>query len=92
MIRIRGVVYKDCDDALDAQQAEVDAEAEAKRAASGISPEQLSLQDALMNGQRAGLMCHGESMNPYPHGSEEAREWTRGRLAAIGASLPRKVA
>jgi hypothetical protein len=45
-----------------------------------------------MNGQRAGLMCHGESMNPYPHGSEEAREWTRGRLAAIGASLPRKVA
>ena len=66
--------------------------ADTKRGAAGMSPEALKLQDALAAGVRAGEMGHGASMNPYPDGTPEYHEWDRGRLAAIGQSLARRVA
>jgi hypothetical protein len=69
------------------RQRKLDDELEAKRGASGLSPEQLSLQDAFSEGQRAGGFGHGASMNPYQDGCPEHREWERARMAVIGAAL-----
>lgn len=81
-------------DYRDDVQRQVD-DAEAKRAASGISPEVLSLMDAAAAGRKAGMYGHGASMNPYDHATPEYAEWDRQRLAVIGyrlASSTRKVA
>lgn len=63
------------------------AEAEAKRAASGMSPEQLSLQDAFMEGQRAGQLGLSSALNPWQHGSAQHAQWERARMGVIGAAL-----
>lgn len=62
-------------------------EAEAKRASAGISPEILSLQEAFLEGQRAGARGNGASLNPFQDDTPEHGEWNRGRLSAIGAAL-----
>lgn len=60
---------------------------EAKRNASGVSMETLSLQQAFIEGQRAGLKGWGPNMNEYQAGTPEHDEWERARSAAIGARL-----
>lgn len=56
---------------------------EAKRSASGNSPEQLSIQDAYIEGQRAGANGLAAGLNPYQHpGLPEWQAWERGRNAA----------
>lgn len=85
----------DEDDAYDtARQREVDAETEAqmaeeKRRASGLSIEQLSIQDAHAEGQRAGGKGTAAGLNPNQCGSPEYEAWERGRRAAEGARLAR---
>lgn len=68
----------------------------ARRAASGISAEVLSLIDAGNAGRKAGMLGHGASMNPYSDPlSPEFQEWERQRMATIGARLgqqPRRFA
>lgn len=61
--------------------------AEAKRAASGMSPEQLSLQDAFLEGTRAAGFSHGAAMNPFQDGTPEHGEWERGRQSTLGMAL-----
>lgn len=61
--------------------------ADTKRNAAGISPEELSLQDAFMAGQREGLRGVSEGLNPYQDGTPEHAEWSRGRNAAEGMKL-----
>lgn len=63
--------------------------AEARRAASGFSPEQWSLQDAFQEGQRAAGFGHGSSMNRFQDGTPEYAEWERGRLSALGMAVNR---
>lgn len=66
------------------RQREVD-EAADKRRASGYSPEELSLQDAYMEGQRAGSLGTAAGLNPYSDpGSSHYQAWERGRSAAEG--------
>lgn len=62
------------------------------RHASGISPEELSLQDAFMDGQRQGLVGIAAGLNPYQLGTPEYAEWERGRFTAFGTLLLRKTA
>jgi hypothetical protein len=88
---------EDFDDAADriadeSVQREIDDGAEAKRAASGMSPEQLSMQDAFIEGARAGRMGFGASLNPYQDSAPEHNEWNRGRLSAIGQAHSRRAA
>lgn len=77
----------------DARQDEVDDAAEAKvlamaqRQAAGTSPEVLSMQDALVEGQRAGQLGLSASLNPNQAGTPEYAEWERGRSCVIGARL-----
>ena len=76
------------DDAYDeARQRALDDEMAAKRAASGLSPELLSLQEAFAEGQRAAGFSHRASMNPYQDSVPEHAEWERGRLSALGAAV-----
>lgn len=78
------------DDAHDADvQRKVDDEMAAKRNASLISAEVLSLQDAFAEGARAGNMGTAPSLNPYQHDTPEHAEWERGRMGAIGFKLSR---
>lgn len=66
------------------RQREIDDEAD-KRRASGYSPEQLSIQDAYMEGQRAGSLGTASSLNPYTdENSPHYQAWERGRSAAEG--------
>lgn len=64
-------------------QREVDDAAD-KRAASGMSPEQLSIQDAYAEGSRAGAQGVAAGSNPWadPH-CEQYKAWFRGWQAAI---------
>jgi hypothetical protein len=66
--------------------------AAAKRAASGISTEEMSMQDAFREGTKAGGQGFGASMNPYQDATPEHAEWNRGRLSAIGQANSRRVA
>ena len=77
---------KDEMDFRDAAQRELD-DAVAKRAASGLSPEQLSLMDAGAEGQKAGFMGYGPEMNPYDPSTPERAIWEQRRHAAIGYRL-----
>lgn len=60
---------------------------EAKRAASAMSPEILSLQDAAAAGRQAGMQDNGSSMNPYQAGLAEYDVWESARSVTIGARL-----
>lgn len=71
----------------EAIQNDMDASMEAKRAAAGISPEALSLQDAFIEGQRAGHLGLSAGLNPYQTGCLEHHEWERARSCVIGAFL-----
>jgi hypothetical protein len=57
------------------------------RTAAGFSPEELSLQDAAMEGHRAGRLGLSASLNPYQSGCAEHAAWEVGRNCAIGAYL-----
>jgi hypothetical protein len=59
----------------------------AKRAASGLSPELLSLQEAFAEGQRAGAAGKEASENPYQDHTPEHGEWRRGRAGVGGMKL-----
>lgn len=66
------------------KQREIDDEAD-KRRASGCSPEELSLQDAFMEGQRAGSLGTASALNPFSDpDSPHHQAWERGRNAAEG--------
>lgn len=61
-----------------------------KRNAAGVSAEELALQDAFMEGQRAGARGHSAGLNPFSDPrSSEFQEWERGRNAAEGMRLAR---
>lgn len=55
-----------------------------KRAAAGMSAEQLSLLDAFIEDGRAGYIGTAAGLNPYQHGTPEHDEWERGRMGALG--------
>jgi hypothetical protein len=62
------------------------------RNAAGISPEELSLQDAFMEGQRAGAMQLSPSLNPFQDHTPEHEAWERGRQGAATVAAARMVA
>lgn len=74
---------KDEMDYRDDVQRTLDDEVEAKRAAFGLSPEQLSIQDAYAEGARAGTNGVRAGANPWKdiHCPQYAA-WERGRAAA----------
>lgn len=74
------------------RQREVDGEPRHKRHAFGMSPEELSLQDARIEGQRAGANGVAAGLNPWQSGSPEYEAWERGRSAAEADRLHRRVA
>lgn len=78
--------FDDCVDRVsdEERQRQVD---EGKRAASGSSAELLSLQDAYIEGQRAGHLGLSASLNPYQAGCLEHDEWERARACVVGAWL-----
>lgn len=86
MSRYRDESFDDaCDRMTDEDiQRQVD---DGKRNASQTSPEVLSLQDAYIEGQRAGHLSLSASLNPYQNGCAEHDEWERGRSCVIGAFL-----
>lgn len=57
------------------------------RTAYGISPEELSLQDAAIEGAKAGQMGFGASLNPYQDNTPEHREWDEKRMQALASRL-----
>lgn len=60
-------------------QRQVDDAAEAKRAAYGMSPEQLALMDTYAEGARAGTSGAAAGANPWRDpGSPEYQAWFRG--------------
>lgn len=82
----------DEDDAYERDvQRGVDDATEVKRRASGFSPEQLSLQNAFIEGARAGSMGLSPSLNPYQNRPAEHAEWERGRFGALGNELAKRV-
>lgn len=71
----------------EAIQNDTDDAAEAKRNAAQTSPELLSLQDARIEGARAGHLGLSASLNPYQDGCAEHAEWESARSCVIGAYL-----
>ena len=63
-------------------QRQVDDMAEAKRAASGFSPEQVAIMDAANDGRRAGAYGFSPSVNPYPSNDPRHDAWERARMHA----------
>lgn len=57
------------------------------RHAAGMSPEELSLLDAAIAGQKAGVMGLGAGLNPYQAGTAEHREWEKKRRSAEASFL-----
>lgn len=49
--------------------------------------EAAALQDAFMDGQRAGQLGLSAGLNPWQRGTGQSSEWERGRSAVIGARL-----
>lgn len=62
------------------------------RTAYGMSPEELSMQQAGIEGAEAGMRGTAASLNPYQDHTPEHREWDRCRLAALGQALARSIA
>lgn len=80
MIRVRGLKFRDADDAHDERvQRQLDDEAEAKRAASGMSSELLRLSTAAWLGSQAGANGVAAGCNEYDIGTPEAEAWERAR-------------
>lgn len=64
-----------------------------QRNAAGISIEELSLQDAFMEGQRAGGIGTAAGCNPFVDATlPQYQEWERGRSSAIAYKLSRRTA
>lgn len=57
------------------------------RNAAGMSPEELSMQDAAIEGSRAGQKGRGREMCPYDHQRPEYKAWDDARLQVIATSL-----
>lgn len=93
MTTVDDLIDERADDAYELyRQREVDEEAD-KRRASGYSPEQLSIQDAYMEGQRAGSIGTSAGLNPYcDPSSTHYQAWERGRSAAEGYRRNRRAA
>ena len=72
------------DEVVRVMDDEVEArEIEAKRNAAGMSKEELVLQDAYLEGQRAGAQGLAAGLNPWRDpASPEYQAWERGRAAA----------
>lgn len=70
-------------DYRDSVQEEIDS----KKAYSGLSPEELSLQDAAIEGRRAGHLGLSAGLNPYQCGCPEHEAWENARTCVIGAWL-----
>ena len=84
---------RDEDEAFEREvQRKLDDEAEAKRRASGFSPEQMSLDDAFLKGQRAGSQQLSPSLNPFQDGTPEHTEWERGWHAGASVRGARMIA
>ena len=66
----------------EARQREVDDAAEAKRAASGFSPEQVKIVDAANDGRRAGAWGFSPSLNPFPTTDPRHDAWEKARMQA----------
>lgn len=49
-----------------------------------ITPDEAAVQDAYMEGQRAGHLAHERGQNPWPEGTPERDAWERGRIAVVG--------
>jgi ribosome modulation factor len=62
------------------------------RNASGISPEELSIQDAYSEGARVGALGLPHSLNPFQDNTPEHESWTRGWTAASSQRAARMVA
>lgn len=54
-----------------------------------MTPDELSIQDAFQEGQRAGMLALSPSLNPYQDDTPEHAEWERARLAALAYRLAR---
>ena len=52
-----------------------------------MNADQASLQDAFMEGQRAGTRGTAAGLNPNQVGTPEYAEWERGRMAALAMKL-----
>lgn len=77
-------IQREADDARAAEIA-------LKRNAAGISAEELSLQDAFMEGQRAGQIGTAAGCNPFVEPTlPQYREWERGRSSAVAYKLSRR--
>lgn len=64
---------------------------EAAERATKPTPEELSLQDAYIEGVKDGNLSVRKSMNPWQSGLPEYDAWERGRTAAMGQMLARSV-
>lgn len=62
------------------------------RNAAGISIEELSVQDAFIEGQRAGAKHLSPSLNPFQDSTPEHEAWERGRQGAATVAAARMVA
>lgn len=84
-------VVRTLDDEVEARAENAERDA-AKRRASGISAEQLSLMDARIAGAECGQRGSPASWNPYQDFTPEHHEWERCRLQALSQTLARLVA
>lgn len=93
MITVDDLTDERSDDAYELyRQRQVDEEADKRRAA-GFSPEELALQDAHAEGQRAGALGTAAGLNPYSDPiSPHYQAWERGRSAAEGYRRNRRAA
>ena len=66
MIRVRGVPYRDLDDAFEAREQRKLDDADRQR-------------EAFIKGRHAGMHQVPAGANEYPMGTPEAAEWQRGR-------------
>lgn len=86
----RGMRFRDADDAYDYFRSQE--EPMTPRNAAGHSPEELSIQDAYMAGQRAGHLGVAAGANPYNDPTlPEYQAWERGRSAVESMRLADRV-
>lgn len=78
---------RDEDDEYDKEVARELAEDFDKRAASGMSAELLSLQDARIAGAKAGQQGQAFEMNPYHPDSPEWTEWRKAFQQGLASRL-----
>jgi hypothetical protein len=62
------------------------------RNAAGMSPEELSIQDAYSEGARVGALGLAFSLNPFQDNTPEHESWARGWTAASSQRAARMVA